>query len=309
MLSGVLIANPKATTTHHRAPETVAVPLTDELKFDIAWTRYRGHAQEIAASARRDGLDVVVVIGGDGTVNEAVNGLLEGGPADDVPDLAVIPGGSTNVFARAVGINRNQEHASRQIAEALRLRRRRVIGLGHLDDRWFTFTAGLGLDAEVVAAVEARRAGGRRSTPWLYLRSTLEQYVAGTDRRHPALTLHRPGRDPVTGLYLALIGNTSPWTFLRHRRVDPFPGATFDTGLDVLGLSSLRLVPTLRTAGQLLHDNGRVPTGRGVHHDHDLGRLTISADRPVACQVDGDWIGLRETVTVTAVPRALSVVV
>ena len=309
MLSGVLVANPRATTTHHRAPDTLTVPLTDELKFDIAWTRYRGHARELAAQARRDGLDVVVVIGGDGTVNEVVNGLLEGGPGPAAPSLAVIPGGSTNVFARAIGISRDQEEAAAQITQALRHDRRRVVSLGRLDDRWFTFSAGLGLDAEVVAAVEARRAAGRRSTPWLYLRSTVEQYLAETDRRRPALTLHRPGLDPVGGLFLALIGNTSPWTFLRHRRVDPFPGATFDSGLDVLALSSLRLGPTLRTARQLLADNGRTPSGRRVHHAHDLPGFAVTADRPVACQVDGDWIGLRETVTVTAVRSALSVVV
>ncbi|MFZ0322888.1 MAG: diacylglycerol kinase family protein [Actinomycetes bacterium] len=308
-MTGVLIANPRATTTHHRAPETVAVPLTDELKFDVAWTRYRGHATQLASEAAREGVDVVVVLGGDGTVNEVVNGLLHRGPGPSVPHVAVIPGGSTNVFARAAGVPRDQEAAASQIAQALRRGRRRVVGLGRLDDRWFTFTAGLGLDAEVVAAVEARRAAGRRSTPGLYLRSSAVQYFTRTDRRHPALTLHRPGHDPEPGLFAALIGNTSPWTFLRHRRVDPFPGATFDTGLDLLALRSLRLGTTVRTARQLLTDNGRVPSGRGVVHHHDQARFTLVTDRPIAAQVDGDWVGLREAVTVTSVPQALSVVV
>lgn len=309
MLRGLLVVNPKATTTSPRARDVLVHALAAELKLEVVETQRRGHGTELARQAREDGLDVVIALGGDGTVNEVVNGLLTHGPAPDVPALAVVPGGSTNVFARAVGLPEDQIEAAGQLLEALREDRRRPLGLATADDRWFTFTAGLGLDAEVVAAVEQHRARGRRASKRLYLRATLEQYFRHTERRDPPLTLHRDGVDPLTDVFLVLVGNTSPWTYLGRLRVDPFPGASFDRGLDVLAAQKLAVPSTLWTASQLLTPNGRPPWGGEATHLHDLAGFTVTADRPVAFQVDGDYLGERESVAFRAVPEALAVAV
>ena len=307
MLRGLLIVNPQATSTSHRTLTHVEDALADVLKLEAATTRFRGHAEQLAREAAEDEVDVVVVVGGDGTVNEAVNGLLAHGPGPHVPSLAVIPGGSTNVFARALDLPSAAGPATSVVVQALAAGRRRSVGLGRLDERWFTFTAGLGLDAEVVSAVEAHRASGRRSTTGLYLRTALASYLR-TDRRRPALTVQRDGQPDLHGIFLVLVGNTSPWTFLGPLPIDPFPGASFDSGLDVLALRSLGLATTARTAAQLLTPSRRVPHGRAVHHVHDEASVRIQADRPVAAQVDGDWLGERGHVVLAAVPRALTVV-
>ncbi|HVQ89187.1 MAG TPA: diacylglycerol kinase family protein [Actinomycetes bacterium] len=308
MLRARLIVNPQATGTSDRTREVLISAISSELVLDVTETKARGHATELAADARNVGYDVVIAVGGDGTVNEVVNGLLTDG-VEGAPALAVVPGGSTNVFARAVGIPEGQIEATGHLLEALQTGRRRRIGLGRADGRWFTFTAGLGLDAEVVARVEHKREQGKRSSNSLYLRSAVAQYFRGTDRRHTPLTLARDGEPPEPSLSLVLVGNTSPWTFLGRLRVDPFPGADFDHGLDVLALHRLRLVRTLTTARQLLTPNGRVPKGSDVTTYNDLAGFSVSSLEPVAFQVDGDYLGTTTQVDFQSHPRALAVVV
>ncbi len=217
------MVNPAATTTSARTREVLASALEADLKLEVAHTRHRGHAAELAAEARADGLDLVVVLGGDGTVNEVVNGLLAGGdPADvpDVPDLAVVPGGGTNVFSRALGLPRDPVEATGAVLDALREHRRRSIGLGLAGDRWFTFNAGMGWDAEVVARVDRRRRARpteqRHTTPATTSGPLSSQYFLHTDRRHPALTLHAPGAE-LERLHMAIVANTAPWTYLGDR--------------------------------------------------------------------------------------------
>ena len=111
---------------------------------------------------------MLIVHGGDGTVNEVVNGVLgECGrvPPADVPALGVVPGGSANVFARALGISPDPIDATNQLIDLLTEHREtrswRRIGLMDCGERWGVFTAGLGVDGDVVAAVEAQRDKGR----------------------------------------------------------------------------------------------------------------------------------------------------
>jgi diacylglycerol kinase family enzyme len=308
-MRAVIVMNPKATTTSPRTRDILVRALGSDLKLDVAVTRHRGHAIEIAAAARTDGLDVVIALGGDGTVNEVVNGLLTDGPGRDVPTLGVVPGGSTNVFARALGLPFDAVEATSQLLDAVRERRKRSLGLGRVDERWFTFCAGMGLDAEVVHRVEEQRAEGHISTHGLYVRSTLRHFYTATDRRHPPLALTRRRHEPVEGLHLAIVSNTAPWTYLGRRPLNPTPLASFDTGLDVFALRSLRTVSTLRHLRQLLDASGRGPRGRDVVSLHDVDEFTITSSRPVVCQVDGDVIGERSTLHFRSVPHALEVLV
>jgi diacylglycerol kinase family enzyme len=313
-MRALLVVNPKATTTSERSRDVLVRALRSEVDLTVAYTRRRGHAAALARDAAADGVDLVVTLGGDGTVNEAVNGLLaaddglgRSGKAGDRPALAVVPGGSTNVFARAVGMPRDWAEGAGVILEALRDGRTCTIGLGRADERYFTFCAGLGLDAEVVRRVERARLRGRTSTPWLYLRSTMTQYFFETERRHPPITLERPGEQPEAGLATIVVQNTAPWTYLGDRPINPCPDASFDTGLDLLAMRELHVPSTTRTVQQILARNPQ-PHGKRVLGLHDLAAFTLRAERPMAFQLDGEYLGERDKIEFLAVPEALRIV-
>ena len=309
-MRALLIVNPHATSTTPLRRDVIASALSSAVELEVVQTRYRGHATSLAATARNDGFGLVLTLGGDGTVNEAVNGILgdtRGGTAASVPALAALPGGNANVFTRAAGLPADPVDATGQILQALAEGRYRRIGLGLAGERYFTFHAGLGLDAEVVRAVDGHRARGRTATPVLYLRMILRQFYRVTDRRHPALTLERDGHPPAGPLFLGIVSNTAPWTYLGRRPVYTSRQAAFDRGLDLFALRSLGTVSTLRTASQLLSAD-REPRGRSVLTLHDQAELTLRSARPVAFQLDGEYVGEREGVRFLSVPDALRIV-
>jgi diacylglycerol kinase family enzyme len=320
----LLIVNPHATSTTRLRRDVIARALASAVELEVVETRYRGHGTKLARAAASEDYDLVITLGGDGTVNEAVNGLLRHAPAatgpsaavppaavphDTVPPaLAVLPGGSANVFVRALGLPADPVDATGQVLQALTAGRCRSVGLGLADDRYFTFNSGLGFDAEVVRAVEGRRAHGRAVSPALYLRMATRQFYRLTDRRTPALTLEPPGEDPDGPLFWCTVSNTTPWTYLGRRPVSTNPLASFDAGLDVFGLRSFGTVRTLATLRQMLSKRARPPRGRGITSRHDLAQVTLRSDRPVAFQIDGEYMGEREQVSFRSVPNALRVV-
>jgi diacylglycerol kinase family enzyme len=137
---------------------------------------------------------------------------------------------------------------------------------------------------------------------------TLRQYYRVTDRRHPPLMLERDGHPPAGPLFVAIVSNTAPWTYLGRRPVNPTPQASFDTGLDVFALRTLRTVSTSRAIGHMLSTSGRPPRGRSVLTLHDLAEVTLRSARPAAFQVDGEYVGERECVRFLSVPDALRVI-
>ena len=306
-MRALLVVNHKATTTSGRVRDVLVQALRSVVDLSVEHTRRRGHAASLAEQAAADGMDVVVVLGGDGTVNEAVNGLLAHGVPGSGPAFAVVPGGSTNVFARALGLPADWVEATGVLLEALRESRYRTIGLGRADERYFTFCAGFGLDAEVISRVERARHRGGNHTSLLYLRALAGQYLFDTHRKAAPITLERSDGEADENLAMVVVQNTSPWTYLGDRRIDPNPDASFDTGLDLLGMRALRLTGTTRTAVQLLAGRPRGPHGRGVLRLHDVAEFGLRASQPVAFQLDGDYLGEREKVLFTAVPSALRV--
>lgn len=310
-LRALLVVNLVATSTSQRTREVLASALESDLKLEVAHTTRRGHGAELARQARLDGIDLVVALGGDGTVNEVVNGLLEDGPSDDVPALGVVPGGGTNVFARALGLPRDPVEATGALLAAIRAGRRRSIGLGAAGERWFTFNAGMGWDAEVVARVDRRRrkvGRERHPTSGDYVRAAAVEFFAGTERRHPTLTVHRPGAEPLEGVHMAIVANTAPWTYWGERPLLTSPQASFDRGLDLYALTRLRTVGTLAEVQRLL--TGRTSErAHHVHREHDLPELTLRSSRPVAAQVDGEALGETDELVLRSVPDALRVVV
>lgn len=305
-MRGLLIVNPVATSTTDLTRDVIAHAFVGLGDMEVVTTTHPGHAHALAARARRDGLDLVVTMGGDGTAHEAINGLLTAEGPGDPPAFAPISGGSANVLPRALGLPRDPVESAGSILAAIESDRRRRIGLGRVNGRWFATSVGFGLDAEVVAAVEERRRQGHRATPGLYVRAALGQYFRHTDRRTPALTIAAEGQDPVAGIYLAVVQNTAPWTYMGRIPVSPCPTASFDSGLDLWAVSDLRVLPSLRWAGRILRESRAGDPRRGLTTRHDLRRLTVTADRAVALQVDGEALGTVRYATMESVPDALT---
>ncbi len=302
-MRGLLIVNPHATATTARTRDVLARALASDLKLDVAETFARGHAIELARDAAADGVEVIVALGGDGTVNEVVNGIA------GTPTLfAVVPGGSTNVFARALGLSNSPVEATSEILDALRAGRTREISLGRANDRWFTFCAGLGIDAEVVKLVESHRKEGKPATPGLYVRQAVQHFFTACDRRVPSLTLTVDGGEPVPDIFNIVVANGSPWTYFGGRPLNPTPQADFDKGLDFLALRRLSTTTTLRVVKQMFGSSGRI-RGRQVLQAHDVTDIHVVAGRPIAAQVDGDYLGEQSEVVYRCVPKALRVIV
>jgi diacylglycerol kinase family enzyme len=326
----LLIVNPHATSTTGPRRDVIVRALSSAVDLEVVQTRYRGDATRLAASAAADKFGLLMTLGGDGTVNEAVNGLMAAREhatadqvrgaaaagvvdpppltADELPALAALPGGNANVFTRSLRLPDDPIDAAAKIIDDLATGRERRIGLGAANGRYFTFNAGLGLDAEVVRAVEGRRAHGQILTPALYTMTALRQYYRVTDRRHPAITICAPADLSTEPVYECIVSNSAPWTYLGRRPVNTNPDAGFDTGLDLFALRSLSTLATLWILRQMLSDRQVPPRGGGVVTGHDLAEIVLQAGRPVAFQVDGEYMGEAENVSFRAVPDALRVV-
>lgn len=314
--------NPRATTTSPRVVDVIVHAFSAELDLDVTVTTHREHGIALGERARSEGMDVVVTLGGDGIVNEVVNGLLgpgspdgaasPGSPLQDrVPMLAPVPGGSANVFARALGLPNDAVEATGVLLESLRDGRARSIGVGRAGDRWFLANAGIGIDAEIIASMEEHRSAGRAATPLRYVTTTLAAYFRRTDRRHPALTLHRQlgtGEDVTDGVFFAVVQNAAPWTYLGSLPINPCPDASFDTGLDVFALRGLKVPTALVAASRMLRGSGRGTARGALVTWHDQDAFTVGADRPMALQIDGEGMGMTTGVHFTAHPDALRVV-
>lgn len=320
-MRALLVVNPNATTTTAAGRDVLAHALASELKLDVLVTRYRGHAAEATAQAVRDGVELLVAHGGDGTVNEVVNGMLQGtgGPvqrspgeresrrAPSGPALAVVPGGSANVFARALGTPRDPVEATAQLLHALSAGRSRLVGLGRADDRWFTFNAGMGWDADVVAEVERMRFRGLAATPLRYAMTGLRQYYKQWREPKP-MTVEVPGILAPTEVRVTFVSNTSTWTYLGPRAVHTNPGASFATGLGLFAMCSLDVGTVGHVLWEILRAGGD-PKGRHVLRHDAVPLVRVSSPTPVALQLDGDHLGERSEVEFLSVPEALRVVV
>ena len=310
-MRAVLIVNPNATSTTPAGRDLLAHALESRVKLTVTHTDHRGHAIEIARDAVRDGVDVLIVHGGDGTVNEVVNGILgAAGPSAPAPAVGMVPGGSANVFARALGISSDPIEATNQLVDLLSAYQRRKswrrIGLMDCGERWCVFTAGMGVDGDVVAAVEAHRDKGRKVTASRYIRVAVKEMLASA-RNEPSLTLHLPNREPISGVHFAFVSNSSPWTYANARPVWTNASTTFETGLGVFAITSMNVWANLGLVRRMVSKRPRIEA-KHLIRDDDVAWVRVTSDTPVACQIDGDYLGPRRSMTFTAVPDALGVV-
>ncbi|MEO6794323.1 MAG: diacylglycerol kinase family protein [Mycobacterium sp.] len=313
-MRAVLIVNPNATSTTSAGRDLLTHALKSRLDLSVVHTDYRGHAVEIGQSAARDGIEVIIAHGGDGTVHGVVNGLL-GAPGSPLPKhlpaVAVVPGGSANVFARSLGIAADPIAATNQLIELIDGHAGqpnwRRIGLIDCGERWSVLNVGMGVDGEVVAAVEAEREKGHAVTALRYVRAAIPAVLA-TTRRAPTLTLQLGDDDPVSGVHLVFVSNCSPWTYADQRSVWTNPDTDFESGMGVFATTSMKVLPTLRLVRQMLSKRPKLRAKQLIRDDNVTVLRVDAGDTPIATQIDGEYLGLRSTMTFRAVPDALSVV-
>jgi diacylglycerol kinase family enzyme len=301
----LVIVNPYATTVSDRLRNLVVYALQSRYSVEAIDTEKRDHATQITREAAREGYDVVVAFGGDGTVNEAANGLVGSGTP-----LTALPGGSTNVWARTLGIPNDVVDATEHLLRMADDFRPRPVDLGRVNARHFVFAAGVGLDASVVARVDAHPYRKARFGAWYYTLAAIGIFSRRYLVRPPHVRVVADGTslDGVT----VIVQNSDPFTYFRQRPIRVTEPAGLETGsvsAAVLKSATPLELPTL--IPRLL--SGRAKTvlrHRQVEGLGELARLRVEAidDRPFPVQVDGDYIGDYEDVEFGVTPRGLMAV-
>ncbi len=299
----LLIGNPSASSVTPRARVVIAKALGADHEVTVAATSRRGHATRLAQGAAADGTEVVVSLGGDGTVNEVANGL-----AGSQTALGVLPGGSTNVFARTIGMVNDPIEATEELLSALAAGSTQRIGLGSVNDRYFLFHVGMGFDAAVVEQVEKHGGLKRRIGQPVFVYAGLLTWVRHYDRRHPQLLVRAAGDTEATEAYLAICLNTRPYTYLGRRPLDIAPEASLDRALSLVGLRTMSLRPFLSVLGSALGFGPPVRDQPSVTSWREVTEVTVTGRAPFPYQVDGDFLGHTEELAFRHEPDVLDVV-
>ena len=299
----LLLVNSSASSVTPRSRVVIGKALSADHDVTVAETSRRGHAARLAQGAAADGTDVVVVLGGDGTLNEAANGL-----AGTATALAPLPGGSTNVFARTIGLPNDPIEATGVLLDALARRSIRRVGLGSVNGRYFLFHTGVGFDAAVVEQVERRSGLKRYAGHPLFVYAGFDTWIRHYDRSAPRFAVHHADGSVIDDGYLPIVLNTNPYTFLGDRPLDLAPEATLDRGLSAVTLRTLALGRMLQVIGGVLGSSRGVRSSRWLDHRSDIDGLTIRAYGPVPYQVDGDHLGDAEVLAFRHVPDVLDLV-
>jgi diacylglycerol kinase family enzyme len=220
-------------------------------------TEHRGHATDLAREAAGD---EVWVLGGDGVVNEVLNGIRPG------IALGIVPGGHTNVLARAVG------------------RTPRRISLGRVNGRRFAFAAGIGVDSEAVRELDtiARAREGKRPGDVAYAQVVIPRLWRGYE---PVLEIEGFGRAAI-----AFVSNNAVFTYAGPMPLKVSPAARFELGLDLAAPERIDRLVLARVVPRMAVGRG-LSGARGVLGGHDLDRLVIRADEARPLQADGEDLG------------------
>lgn len=300
----LLIANANAHTVTPYAYDAISRALAAGTRLEKVETKRSGHATHVARGAAHEGVDLVVVLGGDGTVNEVVNGLA----LSDTP-MAALPGGGANIFARGLGMPNDPVEATGWLIDRLDKEPTRI-PLGRLNgERWFVSNCGFGFDAAIVKRVERRQFAKRLAGDAFFIWTSLRVFFTGYDRRHPHLTV-RWGEDLTEsrdGLFLAVAQKADPYTYLGERPMRLCPDVRREGGLDLIALDRMRVFTVLRTALQTFAGAKHL-SHRHVVSLHDQARIRIESDAPLPVQADGELIGDRTEIELSSVPDALAII-
>jgi diacylglycerol kinase family enzyme len=293
----LLIVNPYSTQVTGPAITAVENALREQIEVETRFTQYPGHATELAAAAAADAVDAIVVFSGDGTYNEALNG------ADGALPVGFLPGGGTSVLPRALGLSRDPAEAARAVGAALAEGRLRRVTLGRVNGRRFSFSAGIGFDAEAVRLLDklGRDPAGARPGDLAFARMLTRMAFERRGRWEPALEIEGVGRAA-----FVFVGNCDPYSFAGTVPLHVTPGARFEDGLAFAAPTRVRRrdVPGLVAAITLgRRYGGNVMTGI------DLDRITVQCDAALPLQADGEDLGDVEYAVFEADRDAVAVLV
>jgi diacylglycerol kinase family enzyme len=300
----LLIVNPYATTMSERLKHLVVYALQGRYEVEAIETQRRGHAIELVTAAVGQAFDVVVAFGGDGTVNEAANGLAGSGTP-----LTVLPGGSNNVFCKMLGIPNDVVDATEHLLRLADRWEPRRVDLGRLNGRWFTFAAGFGLDASVVERVDAHPALKARFGAWYYAQAAVATFLRKYVVNPPRLELEVAG-ETVQGVS-AFFQNGEPYTYFKSRPVNLVEGARLDSG-DLAGVMLTRArpydVPTVTF--RALSGAARIARHRAITAFAGVRQATMRSldGRPIPLHVDGDHMSDETVAELSVASGALHVV-
>ena len=271
-------------------------------EVEVVETNRRGHATRFAQDAARRDVDVVIGFGGDGTLNEVATGVAGTDTA-----LGVLPGGSTNVFARTLGMPNDPVAAVQLLAAGVAAHNIEPIGLGKVNGRYFCFHTGVGYDAAVVKEVERRASMKRWLGHPLFIYAAIRTWAVSYDRRNPHFAVAAPDRPTVDDGYFTVVLNTNPYTYLGNRPLDLSPAATLDRGLVAITFRTMRVSAILGGLGGALRGGG-VKASASLDVQTGLRELTISHDSPFPYQLDGDYLGETKRLEFSHVPQAVRLV-
>jgi len=306
----LLVVNPRATRVTPRRRRLVEQRLGATHDLSVVATTARDHATELCRAAVERGVDCVVVLAGDGTLNEVVGALA----GTDVV-LGCLPGGSTNVFSRTIGLPDDLAEATELVSAGIALRRTRRVGLGAVNGRPFLLHTGIGWDAELVSTVERHARWKRHLGHGLFVYAGLRAFFGTYDRRRPhfevCLTDAAGGERRVTDGYFAVVLNSDPYTYVGHRPFVVDPAADLDAALTVVVVRSMRLadfvgLPVAALRGDGLRSDDRIEVCRGVE-SFVVERLGGSPPPAMPYQVDGDHLGEADRLRFEHLPGALTV--
>ena len=297
----LLVVNPVARTFSKPVLAVIEKALSADFRLEVAETKERGHASELAAMAASDGVDLVVVFSGDGTINEVVNAL-----AGTPTALGVLPGGATNILVRALRLPLDPVEATGVlIAKALDDEAFKL-SLGVADGRYFAVNCGAGVDAAAMKRLDAKFPATKSKFDRAAFRAVAWELLVGYAGRSADLEVRIDGGEALPSLSV-MVGRTDPYTYYKDRPIRMTPEASLETGLDVLSVRKLprRAVP--RIAWQVF-GSARHVQHRDVDYVHDASHVVVTSASPFPVQVDGDSLGDHERLEVDLAREALWVV-
>jgi diacylglycerol kinase family enzyme len=297
----LLVVNPVARTVSRRTLAVIEKALSADFKLEVLETVERGHATDMAADAAADGIDLVVVFSGDGTINEALNGLVGTETA-----LGVLPGGATNILARALDMPLDPVEATGVLISRALDGDVRTMHLGRADDRYFAVNCGAGIDAAAMKRLEARFPKSKAKFERAAFRSVAWELLASYAGKPPDLAVRVDGGEPSPSLSV-MVGRTDPYTYYKDRGVRVTPDASLDSGLDVLSARFLPRRSVIRIAWQVF-GSARHVRGRDIDYWHNASLVEVTATTPFPVQVDGDVMKDRTELTVRLARDAIRVV-
>lgn len=280
------MVNSSASSVTARTRVVIQKALSADHQVTMVETSRRGHATRLAQGAAADGTDLVVALGGDGTLNETANGIAGSGTA-----LAALPGGSTNVFARTIGLPDDPVEATGALLDALARNSIERVGLGSVNGRYFLFNVGMGFDAAIVDQVERRATLKRYASHAWFLWCAIDTYFRHYDHSRPRFAVRHADGTIVDDAYFAVCLNTNPYTYVGRRPFNVAPDATLDRGLAMVTVRSLSVPAVLGVLYMSLARTDGLKRSRHVDYRSDLSEIVVTGHGPFPYQVDGDYLG------------------